>query len=200
LAIRKLHHRKAIIAFFTFLLFALIIDCLVFVGSGDITKSIRKAGDALESLANIFLQIQTDANDISNSINGVYNATKIYPCSDAFEAVDVQSTLQTYSSQASDYIQKVSSIIGSFPNTILRYKRLIVQQGIHTKDTIILCYFFIVLFFIIMFTIAYFIQYKILLTLSIILTELMVIALTVIAAGEMLIVVGYILLNEIIFS
>jgi hypothetical protein len=138
---RMRHHKKARFSFFAFLLGAVIVNCLVFIGSNSLSKGIRDVGDSMDSIADVFTNLVNISGNIQNALDDVSaqispNITGGGTCYFAFcQPVlgvctqDYYSDMTQYISDGNSALQSITDIIGNLPENIHDARKKTVKQG-----------------------------------------------------------------------
>ena len=183
--------KKNIIAtvfFVVFVVFVLISDFCVFKGHDLLIKSMNKFGDSLVLLSDIFEAISAAAALMSSTASSV-STTITKSCSflPAGTTSSLSSSTKLFSSAAND----ISSTTGNLPNTFHNLRDIIVGRGVSSINTVVYVYFAVIMFFVILFGVARFLKSRWTMLPTVILTEIVVVTLTLIACFEMVLIVSY---------
>jgi hypothetical protein len=169
---------------------AFIINLMVFIGDANLTTSINNFASAMVSAATIFTVIHTIAGDITNNMQYINSNTSSYPCNEAFTTNDAGTDITGFAQDAINGINEVNNIVGDIPGMITADRTILLDQGLYYKNLVVYLYFGIIAFFIAQFVVAYFLRYKFVLTWANFCAWIIVLALTLIACFEMIIVVS----------
>jgi hypothetical protein len=187
---RKALHLRSIYWFFTFLLFAFITNFFVFLGDTSLQTSGKQASNSIVLSANLFTNIDYNANAMSFVIGNISKSFSTQPCQDFWNQIDVYSDFVNYCEMGQSSVHQITDIVGEVPSKLNDANSILTTKGLYYKNISIYVLFSIILVSTILLFVAYFVQLKWLLTVAIELSLLMVLLATLVGATLMFVVVS----------
>lgn len=175
------------IAFAVFLLFVVIADLTALAGLKSIQASFKDFGNALHLLGNIFQHIHDGSSDMQIAGKSITSTLASQTCH------NVSSTfLKSFSSGVGDFgtaAGDIASLTSGLPKFFEGIKTTLETTGKQNFDQVFFIYLAVILFDVLLFVGAAFSRSKVFFSVPFLLSELIVLTLTIISAFEMVLVV-----------